>query len=435
MTDTLDWQRELTRLEGRLLKAWVRGPGFRERWTPVPEQFFTIRSQALARACALVAKLGAAPDAGTQVMAQLGATGDLKRHWKPGDTVLPDDTIFDPDADLAQWQELRISFALRQRLTETLSGWTPASPLSGMRKAVLEATSRASVSGAVASYSMGQLFTLAWEMATRKNAVASYTGYPQIDEATGGLRPGETWVLAASTNWGKTSWLLSVADKYISTHGKGVLYVTCEDTPEMLGGRWVARRSGLCGTDLRDAKLEQEGLGLLTEELNWAHGLGPAPVLIDGRGRSCEVIAEDIRQKCAEVQIDLVIVDYLQCIRADFKAQDRRLHVHHVSRTLVQAIQGCNATGLFGSQEKDGHVRDCNDVENDATVVLIGEREGDTRSLRLKKSKTGPAGFSMVLNFDPWTGAFLPTEIERKIQKVSDDQDDMYDNERPDPYQ
>ncbi len=407
-----DWHAEMSRLEGRLLAAWCAGPSFRGRWTPDPREFFTERHRAVASACVAVNALGS-PDPSVAIVAQLHRSGDLKKYWKAGDAPLPIDVVQDPEADLGRWRDLRIAFALRQRLVETLSALTLDSPLPKFRSDVLEAASQASVSGLAKSYTLPEGLSLAYQAMSKRDATQATSGYAALDGATGGLRRGHVWVMGAPTNWGKSSWLLSIADRHMQTHGRGVLMITCEDEPEMLFTRWLCRRAQLPGKAARDGVLDSRQLQAATDAIRSSQTGIDKPVMLDGRGRPVERLAEDIRAAVANDGIGLVLVDYLQCIATTRESQDRRNEINHIARTLTDAIKTCNCAGVLSSQLSGEDIRESRDVEHAAEVVLIGKKSDNGElSLFLKKNKTGPSGFEIPLTWDDVSGTFREIEDE-----------------------
>jgi hypothetical protein len=401
---TDDWRSELDRLERGLLWAWVEGPSFRTRWTPVPSEFSTDRSAALAGACVAMLASGLRVDTTTQLVDALRNSGSLNKFW-PFGRGLESGPSIDPDGDLVRWGTLRIRFALRQRLVEVVSGMTLGGDLSRERKALLEAVTGASISSPIPAINRpdGMMAALADSESVREHTYSS--GVQLLDSLVGGLRPGYIWVLGAPTNWGKSSLLLAFADHHIETRSTGVLFVTCEDAPSLLFSRWIAKRAKVGGKALRDGKLELE------EKAEAYRVIGEArdkrPVMLDARGRSVEQIAREIVAHVATHSISLVLVDYLQCITAERVTQDRRSEINHVARTLTDAIKTSGAAGVLASQLTGEDIRESRDVEHAAEVVLIGRKEDGQHSLFVKKNKSGPADSVISLEWDSDTGSFI----------------------------
>jgi replicative DNA helicase len=237
-----------------------------------------------------------------------------------------------------------------------------------------------------------------------------FTGFSELDSATGGLRPGETWVLGAPTNWGKTAFCLAVADHFMLVHGKGVLFVTCEDPPDLIGARLLCRRAEVNGKNARLGRLSVEEYDRCTQVMQGASTSNEVPIMLDGRGVHIEAICSDIQDIVAKHGPMLVIADYLQKMRTERRTDNRRHEVNHISQTLSNTTQRLNCPLLLTSQitgEQEA-LRESQDTENEASVVIVGRRgEDDSVSLLLRKNKAAPDRmFEMQMNWNRTTGCF-----------------------------
>lgn len=172
-------------LEKKLLGTWTRKPALRAAWTPNPLDFFTVRGQLVARACAVVAGAGlSGDDLGTAVVAQLGQAGDLSRSWKLGEAVVSHDDLPDPIQALDRWRELRSLQALLSSVAKAVTGAGPTTNLAALRGDLHEALAASEAQSAVKAYSDSELMELAYEAATTKHSEGFSTGFPDIDEIT-----------------------------------------------------------------------------------------------------------------------------------------------------------------------------------------------------------------------------------------------------------
>lgn len=400
---------ELSKLEERLLGTWSRRPGFRAAWLPVPGEFFTVQSQAVAEACRSVADLSG-DDLGTPIVVALGKLGKLKL-WEPGSSIVSHEDLPDPIGGLERWRELRALAALQNGLSKALLGIGAGTHLGKLRETVLEALGAAEVHSGVRAYSDLDLMALALSTVTANRSAASATGFGEIDRVTGGIPAGHVWVLGAPTNFGKTNLLLALLDHHQRVLGRRAVLLTCEDAPELLATRLLCRRARLPGVSARDGRLTKEHLDRANDEIVDAKSRGAAPVLLDGRGRDAEHLAGDIRAAVRAHKISLVLVDYLQAIRTTRRTQDRRAEINWVSRTLTDSIKMSGAAGVLASQLTGEDIRESRDVEHAAEVVLIGrQNEAGERSLFVKKNKTGPKDIVVPLDWDKTSGAFVTAE-------------------------
>lgn len=414
------------RLEARVLSAWSRAAAFRTRYSPDPSTYYANKHRALAVACQTVARLGATPwqngDLGTAIVEQLALTGELAKHWDLSEPPLGAEPIADPDQDLARLQEAWALLRLKNGLGRIEAAIGAGSDLGRARADVVELLSLATVGEPLRAYSQADGLAQVLLRVTQQTTPAERCGIPTLDRFVGGVRPGDVWVLGAPTNWGKSSACIAIAD-----HFKGrSLIVTCEDAPDLFFTRLMAKRANINGLALRDGKLVGDELQSMTEEVAAAKvAWGTTPFILDGRGHTVERIADFIRVACRVHGITLVICDYLQCMRTERKTEDRRQEINHIARTLTDVIKTSGAGGILTSQLTGENIRESQDVEHAAEVVLIGRKEDGKLSLYLKKSKRGPANIVIPMTMNKNTGAF--SEVCDEWNEVVDELTDGFD--------
>jgi replicative DNA helicase len=141
-------------------------------------------------------------------------------------------------------------------------------------------------------------------------------GIPTLDNNMGGLRGGETLVIAALPSMGKTSWMLSIVINAV-LKGFAPAIFSIEMPKDELIGRMLpmyAKAIGLGGlkySQIRNPKfLGKKGFAILASV---AQKLKDAPIYINDNGRST---VESMRSQCfrlkAEGKLGLICVDYLQ---------------------------------------------------------------------------------------------------------------------------
>lgn len=247
------------------------------------------------------------------------------------------------------------------------------------------------------------------------------TGHHELDAAIGGFRPGNVTVFGAKRGVGKSTYSNLVASLALDS-GRCVLLFAGEDSELMYGKRFLAARAGLNAMRLRDNKCDAADWPSITQAIEAA----PRDLFfVRAAGRPVEWMAEVVREVAKEKQIDLVVVDYLQCLRTARRMQDRRNEVTYVTKTLGDAVKGANAAGLFLSQLKRTErvepevedLKESGDIEDMAEHIMLGWKEDGagggvsnvTRKIKLGKNKDGiDAGdvAPVVMPFSPKTAAF-----------------------------
>jgi KaiC/GvpD/RAD55 family RecA-like ATPase len=249
------------------------------------------------------------------------------------------------------------------------------------------------------------------------------TGHWRVDEMTGGIRPGHTWVLGADTSWGKSSMAIAIADENIRA-GHRVLIVSTEDDESIYGDRLMARRSRVRARDMRDRKLDRDDLRKLADVLSKAE---PLPVYLDGRGVAFERLTRQIEHVMVEENIDLVFLDYIQECRTKTKHDDDRRMFREIARLFRTVVKKHKRSGVILSQltitdaskaPTKNEVRECKDMAHGAEVVALGWKpdrdingkegvlyEKGSRVLIVDKSKDGECG-SVALDWDSSSACF-----------------------------
>lgn len=271
------------------------------------------------------------------------------------------------------------------------------------------------------------------------------TGSRALDAITGGLRAGFTWVIAAETSFGKSSLAVAIADQNLRSGGH-VLIVSTEDSPSIYGDRLLCRRAKIDAKRLRDGCITEEEQKRANDVVLKAER---EPVYLDAIGRPVEWVLKHLPMMVREYAIDIVMIDYLQEMRADRKYQDRRLELAGIARDLRATVKQLGACGIILSQitkKNDGSppnkysVRDSQDVSNGAEVVLVGYEstaefssggktyKAGTKVIKVDKNKNGPKGI-VAMNWNPDVAAFYdePDPVYDAIDNMHDDFNDVFD--------
>lgn len=216
------------------------------------------------------------------------------------------------------------------------------------------------------------------------------TGLGPIDQATGGMRPGELWVIAAEPSGGKSVAMLQAAASAIS-EGKRVLVISLE----MDAGTVIARMTS-CERKIPFATFvnpRKAGARWLEAAKHALVAISDQPLSIhDKGGVSFEQIAGIARCEAdRHGKIDLLVVDYLQLVEGSRRRRDetREQEVAGVSRGLKALAKALNCPVFTASQLNDqGRMRESRAIGQDADVVLVVEAEG-IRGLKVRNGERG----------------------------------------------
>ena len=225
------------------------------------------------------------------------------------------------------------------------------------------------------------------------------TGLKNIDRLLSGLQKENLIILAARPSVGKTSLALNIA-QYASVEKKcGIAIFSLEMGREMLVDRMISAQAGIDNWKIATGNLDDEDF----EKYGVAAGeLAEASIFVDDTaGIGLLEMRTKARRLMLEQKIDLIIVDYLQLIRAP-KAESRVQEVSEISQGLKNLARELKVPVLALSQlsravEQRGgdkkpqlsDLRDSGSIEQDADVVMFLYRpnEEDRTNLKLNVAK------------------------------------------------
>lgn len=159
------------------------------------------------------------------------------------------------------------------------------------------------------------------------------TGIPELDDMTSGLHPSNLVIIGARPSMGKTALMLQLALN-AAQRSTSVAIFSMEMSAMELSSRFVSNLSNVNGTKLKSPKW-------MTAE-DWHHlttasdQLARLPLIIDDTpGLSIYDLRAKARRLKAEHGIDLILVDYLQLMKADAgKQASRENEISKISRGL-----------------------------------------------------------------------------------------------------
>ena len=211
------------------------------------------------------------------------------------------------------------------------------------------------------------------------------TGFVDLDNLLTGLHGGELVLVGARPSMGKTSFGMNVLSYASVMAGKTVAAFSLEMPRDQLAMRL------LCA----DARVDMQSVrhGTLRDEdwLALSRALGPiaaANLYIDD---TSGITPSQLRSRCRRLKIerglDLVMVDYIQLMASDGRAENRQNEVSEISRALkgiakelnvpVMALAQLSRAGAQRSDKRPilSDLRDSGAIEQDADVVMFLHRE------------------------------------------------------------
>jgi replicative DNA helicase len=269
------------------------------------------------------------------------------------------------------------------------------------------------------------------------------TGHHRLDDITGGIRRGFTWLFGADTSFGKSSWLISVADENIKV-GKKVLICSSEDVADVYADRLLARRAQISAKNLRDRSLLQSEVHRVKEVVEKAE---PVPVYIDARRWPVENLAPHLRTIIKEEGIDIVAFDYVQEFQSKRRWQDERVKYREIASQLRHIAKDANISAILFSQLTLGqdtkipnrsNIRECKDIANASEVIVIGFEpdkeipvvkgpaiEAGTKCLFVDKCKNGPRGIKFPMFWNDVSASFSAVRSDEHYHDLKNELNDQ----------
>jgi replicative DNA helicase len=229
---------------------------------------------------------------------------------------------------------------------------------------------------------------LAQRQASGQTLLGYATGFPELDRALSGFARGDLIVLAARPGMGKTALANGLKIGIAESTGKHVLSLELEMTREQLSHRVLSSESGVPLSRIRSAQLDARELALLASVADDVSRL-PFSFIVRRGTRISELRAEARRQTRLHGPLGLIVVDYLQIVRAESRSSNRERDVADISEAL-KALAGeldCpvlalsqlnrNVEARTGAERRPrlSDLRESGAIEQDADTVLLLHRE------------------------------------------------------------
>jgi len=211
------------------------------------------------------------------------------------------------------------------------------------------------------------------------------TGMNAIDIPTGGLRPGELWVISGETSGGKSVVLLQAVAAAIRD-GKRALVISLEMDRGMIASR-LACCLGRVSYDAFTRPMFANPAQLLGAR-EAVKSLADMPLSIHDRGGLTleQIQGIAIAEADRHGALDLLVVDYLQIIEGAKRDRNetREQEVASFSRGLKTLAKRLNCAVFTASQLNDqGRMRESRAIAHDADVVL-GIQDDGIRAVKVR---------------------------------------------------
>ncbi len=244
------------------------------------------------------------------------------------------------------------------------------------------------------------------------NVTGIATGFIDLDYRTAGMQPSDLVLIAARPSMGKTAFVLNIAEYVAFRSRECVAIFSLEMSKEQLVNRLFAMESKVDSQHLRTGNLSDNEWEKLIES---AGMIGQSNLIIDD---TPGISVPELRSKCRkfklEMDLKMVIIDYLQLMSGSGRGTDsRQQEISDISRSLKAIARELKVPVLALSQlsraveQRPDHrpmlsdLRESGAIEQDADVVMFIYRDDyynpDTEKkgiaeINIAKQRNGPIG-------------------------------------------
>jgi replicative DNA helicase len=319
-------------------------------------------------------------------------------------------------------------------IARALDGEQPAEVAGGLLQTVLDVEAQAQMNHALTGRDFMPEVLRELELQAQSGGLVGLpTGLDPLDMVTGGLRKGELIVIGALPGAGKTALACQIVAANAEV-GNAVGGFSLEMSRWDLGKRFLSAVTAVSASKIRHPghikKDEWSALAIGAAEIaEW-------PIWFDDSGTiSIPELLARARLFITRMKAKLIIVDYLQLVRAD--ARDIRERVGKVADALRQLAKAERIPVVLLSQLRRPQnvndpptiidLKESGDIEAHAHVVLLlhvptapdGRPTGED-TIIVAKNRNGAKGPVPVV-FSPHKLRFYPRTMEREYQASGGD--------------
>ncbi|HHY90259.1 MAG TPA: replicative DNA helicase [Clostridiales bacterium] len=211
------------------------------------------------------------------------------------------------------------------------------------------------------------------------------TGFIDIDRKTSGLQKSDLILIAARPSMGKTAFALNIVQNTAIRTNASIAVFSLEMSREQLVQRMLSAESHIEIQKIRTGNLDEDEWPRLAKAMGQ---LAQAKIFIDD---TPGITVTEMKAKCRKLKLehglDLMMVDYLQLMTEDERAENRQQEISAISRKLkalaremdcplIALSQLSRAPELRGDHRPIlSDLRESGAIEQDADIVMFLYRD------------------------------------------------------------
>ena len=212
------------------------------------------------------------------------------------------------------------------------------------------------------------------------------SGFMDLDRVTQGFQKGDLIIVAARPAMGKTAFVLNIAAHIGIELKKRVAVFSLEMPKGQLARRLMAQEGHVDSKKMKAGTLTEMDWELLIQA---AAKVGCSNIILDDAigGLTPQKLRRKCRKLAADGELSLIIIDYLQLMNGDGRADNRQVEVSQISRSLKMIAKELNVPIIALSQlsrsvedRTDKHpmisdLRESGAIEQDADIIMFLYRD------------------------------------------------------------
>jgi replicative DNA helicase len=260
------------------------------------------------------------------------------------------------------------------------------------------------------------------------------SGLSDLDRLVVGFKPGEMFVLAARPSIGKTALALNIIRNVAlrGEHKRSVAFFSLEMTTEQITRRLLCTEAQISESCFFDNSFKSTDINKLTTAVS---AFQNSSIFLDETGAlTISELRAKARRLKSQNKIELIVIDYLQLMRADNKKTDNRQEevalissgIKSLAKELKIPIlvlaqlnrESEKTSGAASAHPKLSHLRESGSIEQDADIVTFLHRDRDkTKENNREANRAGSEAILIVeKNRNGRTGlvdlVFYPDRLE-----------------------
>ena len=240
------------------------------------------------------------------------------------------------------------------------------------------------------------------------------TGFTDLDKKTAGLQPSDLIIVAARPSMGKTTFAMNLCENAAMASDKPVLVFSLEMPAEQIMMRMIASLARVDQTKIRT--------GQNLDEIEWSK-IGSVFGMFKQKNNlyiddSSGLTPTEVRSRARRVYrenggLSMIMVDYLQLMRAPAFSDNRTLEIAEISRSLkalakelqvpVVALSQLNRTLEQRADKRpvNSDLRESGSIEQDADLIMFiyrdevyndNSEDKGVAEIIIGKQRNGPIG-------------------------------------------